>query len=60
MAATKTLTGTYEGPPTQDIDKGDPVEIVGFEHDNRGGECVWVVAGERVHCVLARYVRVTR
>ena len=57
MALSK-LTGTYEGPTTPDLKRGDAVEIVGFEHDNHGNECVWIAANERIHCVLASYVRV--
>jgi len=58
MAATKTISGVYEGPETRDIHRNDPVEVVGFEHDNHGEECVWVVVNERVHCVMAKYVRI--
>ena len=55
--------GIYEGPATQDIDalkRDEACEIVSFDHDLQGHTTVWVVAHQRIYCVLAANVRVTK
>ncbi len=59
--ATKTLSGTYEGPTiTQPgpLSRGTAVEIIDVGHDSRGEVVLYVVAGERVHVVFAKDVRI--
>jgi hypothetical protein len=58
MAATKTLTGTYEGSDTPLLKRGDAIEVIHFERDNAGTACVWIVANERLHSVYATDVRI--